>query len=118
MKFRRRIVCLGIVSLLLVPLLLVPSLKVVAAGHKEGCSAQTTLVVCTNIRVTGNFEGYHTLYITANGTSVTCQKDSEMYMHDIYCSNPYCNVLLKQNSARKCVVHHSVCPDETGLCQY
>lgn len=113
MKFRRRIVCLGIVALLLVP-----SLKVVAAGHKEGCSGKNTLVVCTKTRVTGIYEGSHTLYITANGTSVSCQKNSEIFMHKIYCSNQYCNALLEENSARKCVVHHLVCPDETGLCQY
>lgn len=114
MKFLKRIGCFGMAALLL----LAPSMKADAATHKTGCGATATKITCLTTRVDTPSEGQHTLYITANETPVVCHRRSEVFLHNIYCANSKCNVLLVQNQARKCVIHHSICPDETGRCQY
>lgn len=114
MKFRKNVICFGMAILLL----MVPSMRADAATHKAGCGATAQRIECTSIRVLGGSEGSHLLYTTANGTMVWCDKYSEQFRHNIYCANSACSVLLAGNVARKCKVYHSVCPDETGLCQY
>lgn len=114
MRFQKRVVCFGMAALLL----LAPSMKADAATHVTGCGATARRIVCTPTRVATPSEGQHLLYETANGSKVWCYKSSEVFLHNIHCANSSCNVLLEKNQARKCVIHHSVCPDETGCCQY
>lgn len=112
MKFQKRIICLGIAAFLL----LAPSMK--ASAHIAGCGSTATRVECTKSRIGGGSEGRHRLYVTESGNEVWCDKYSEQYLHNIYCANAACKALIAANVGRKCSIYHSICPDETGLCQY
>lgn len=86
-----------------------------SAAHAEGCNSTLKRVIC------GTHLGYasagdHTLYVTANGTTVTCHMTEEIKLHDVRCTS--CNALLQDDTARTCTRQHTYCPNETGLCQY
>ena len=113
MKQVRNIVCIG----LAVVMLLASTSTVNAATHVGGCSATSKTIVCGAFyNRTSN--GAHVLYTTENGTIVSCSKEAEMHYHVIKCANSACGAIYQSNAIRTCTVIHSVCPNETGCCQY
>ena len=113
MRQLKTLLCLG----LAVVMLLAGSSNVYAVTHVEGCGATGKTVTCGAFanRISN---GAHVLYITSNETYVTCSKEAEIHYHTIRCANKNCNVVLQSNATRTCTVIHSICPNETGVCQY
>lgn len=113
MKQVRNIVCIG----LAVVMLLANTSTVNAATHKEGCNATLKAVVCGSL--VGNVsEGSHMVYSSATGGYVTCNKTAEKHFHVIRCANSSCGAIYQTNVVRTCIIKHTQCTVQTGLCQY
>lgn len=86
-----------------------------AAEHAAGCSSTLVRVIC-GAYYNREYAGTHVLYQTPNG-DVTCTRYLVLKKHDVVCSNSSCNALLSSGQIRPCIMQHSSCTDQTGLCQ-
>ena len=108
---------LGVLMCMLVSvaMLLGSTSEVNAITHKVGCAATAKKITCGSLIGTAP-AGSHQLYITANGTVVTCNKRDEMHFHTITCAG--CGALYASNEMRTCRQLHDYCPSVEHMCQY
>lgn len=110
MKHLKMFVGMGLV----VCFLLTGTKEVLAITHIGSCGATLKKVTC-GIFV-GNAAGSHVVYTTSNGTKVWCSTTAEKHNHVVSCAN--CGAVYSPASTRTCMVRHTYCPAETGVCQY
>ncbi len=85
-----------------------------AAEHVGACGATGRSVYCGSL-LQNVGDGSHLVYITSNGTRVTCNKTKELHYHTIKYSG--CGATMEQNVVRTCRIKHQYCPTEENVCK-